>query len=141
MSSCSNIKSKSLNKYYLLLISQILSLQITHFIELTLHDVFAYKVGAFTYFSSLKNYKSCKLKNFWNKTPMNWIKLSGYNFAARIKWQKTCSINYTINPAMVASSLALLLPIQCEVVILVAVNRSLLGAFVWYGTVAIINIP
>ena len=35
---------------YLLLISQMLSLQITNFIESTLHDIFVYKAGAFTYF-------------------------------------------------------------------------------------------
>ena len=37
---------------YLFLISQILSLQITNFFESTLHDIFVYKEGAFTYFSA-----------------------------------------------------------------------------------------
>ena len=35
---------------YFLLISQMLSLQITNFSESTLHDIFVYKAGAFTYF-------------------------------------------------------------------------------------------
>ena len=46
---------------YLLLISQILSLQRTNFIESTLHDVLVYKAGAFTYFFALK--KSSLLKS------------------------------------------------------------------------------
>ena len=54
-----NFKYKMGN--YLLLISQILSLQRTNFIESTLHDVLVYKAGAFTYFFALK--KSSLLKS------------------------------------------------------------------------------
>ena len=43
----------ALSLSYLLLISQILSLQKTNFIELTLHDVFVYKARAFTYVTIL----------------------------------------------------------------------------------------
>ena len=60
----SNIESKSLNNTYLNIIDifiiyyvtylfellEVLSLQITNFIESTLNDVFVYKAGAFTNF-------------------------------------------------------------------------------------------
>ena len=52
---------KEKQEFYLLLISKILSLQITNFTESTMQDIFVYKAGAFTNFSSLK--KSSFLKS------------------------------------------------------------------------------